>query len=124
MDYGQVAKGWCDVEIVVTMDMNAYYYSQRMGIVMMEKGEMMIVCDNYSIEQYPLQNRIVITLPPTDYTVQDTQMLPQNRRVMLTSNELTAILVAVKGMYEWKCEMIEALKKVYEENRPKEKEDE
>lgn len=124
MDYGQVAKGWCDVEIVVTMDMNVYYYSQRMGIVMMEKGEMMITCDDYSIEQYPLQNRIVITLPPTDYTVQDTQMLPQNRRVMLTSNELTAILVAVKGMYEWKCEMIEALKKVYEENRPKEKEDE
>ena len=79
----------------------------------------MIYTDGYSIEQYTLQNRIVITLPPTDYTVQDTQMLPQNRRVKLTSNELTAILVAVKGMYEWKCEMIEALKKVYEENRPK-----
>lgn len=85
---------------------------------------MMIVCDGYSIEQYTLQNRIVITLPPTDHTVQDTQMLPQNRRVVLTSNELTAILVAVKGMYEWKCEMIEALKKVYEENRPQGEEDE
>lgn len=64
----------------------------------------MIVCDGYGIEQYPLQNRVVITLPPTVYTVQDTQMMPQNRRVELTSNELTAILVAVKGMYEWRGE--------------------
>ena len=62
----------------------------------------MIVCDGYSIEQYPPQNRIVITLPPTIHTVQDTRMVPQNRRVELTSNELTAILVAVKGMYEWR----------------------
>lgn len=64
----------------------------------------MIVCDGYSIEQYPLQNRVVITLPPTVHTVQDTHMMPQNRRNKLTRNELTAILVAVKGMYEWKGE--------------------
>lgn len=62
----------------------------------------MIVIDDYSIEQYPLQNRVVINLPQTVHTVQDTQMMPQNRRVELTNNELTAILVAVKGMYEWK----------------------
>lgn len=64
----------------------------------------MIVIDGYSIEQYALQNRIVITLPQTVHTVQDTHTIPQNRRVNLTSNELTAILVAVKGMYEWKGE--------------------
>lgn len=104
MDCGQVVKGWSDAGTVVIMEMNVHYYSQRMGIVMMEKGEMMIICDDYSIEQYPLQNQIIITLPPTVHTVQDTQMLPQNRRVELTSNELTAILVAVKGMYEWKGE--------------------
>lgn len=64
----------------------------------------MIYVDGYSIEQYPLQNRVVITLPQTIYTVQDTQAMPQNRRVELTSNELTAILVAAKGMYEWRGE--------------------
>ena len=60
----------------------------------------MIVCDGYSIEQYPLQNQVVITLPQTVHTVQDTHTIPQNRRVELTSNELTVILVAIKGMYE------------------------
>ena len=64
----------------------------------------MIYTDGYSIEQYPLQNRIVMTLPQTIYTVQDTQTMLRNRRVELTSNELTAILVAVKGMYEWEGE--------------------
>ena len=64
----------------------------------------MIICDGYSIEQYPLQNRVVITLPQTVHTVQDTQTMLQNRRITLTSNELTAILVAVKGMYERKGE--------------------
>ena len=64
----------------------------------------MIICDGYSIEQYPLQNRVVITLPQTVHTVQDTQTMLQNRRVKLTSDELTAILVAVKGMYERKGE--------------------
>lgn len=64
----------------------------------------MIICDGYAIEQYPLQNRIVMTLPQTIYTVQDTQTMLRNRRVELTSNELTAILVAVKGMYEWEGE--------------------
>lgn len=65
----------------------------------------MIVCDGYSIEQYPLQNRVVITLPPTIHTVQDTHMMPQDRRVELTRNELTAILIAIKGMYEpWRGE--------------------
>lgn len=88
-------------------------------MIMRARKRMMIVCDGYSIEQYTLQNRIVITLPPTDHTVQDTHMMPQNRRVALTRNELTAILVAVKGMYEWEGEMIEALKEVFEENRPK-----
>jgi hypothetical protein len=67
-----------------------------------EKGEekRMIICDGYSIEQYPLQNRVVITLPQTAHSLQDTHMMPQDRRVELTSNELTAILVVVKGMYE------------------------
>ena len=60
----------------------------------------MIAYDGYSIEQYPLTNKVVITLPPTIYTMQDTPMKPRNRRVELTMNELLAILVALKGMFE------------------------
>ena len=62
----------------------------------------MMAYDGYSIEQYPLQNKVVITLPPTIYTMQDMPVKPRNRRVELTMNELLAILIAVKGMYEWK----------------------
>lgn len=64
----------------------------------------MIISDGYAIEQYPLQNRLVITLPQTVHTIQDTLTMPQNRRVELTSNELTAIIVVVKGMYECRGE--------------------
>ena len=64
----------------------------------------MIYVDGYSIEQYLQQNRIIITLPPTVHTMQDMPVTPRNRRVELTMNELMAILIAVKGMYEWKGE--------------------
>lgn len=60
----------------------------------------MIACDGYAIEQYPLQNRLVITLPQTADTIQDTLTMPQNRRVKLTNEELTVILFTVKRMYE------------------------
>lgn len=60
----------------------------------------MIICDGYAIEQYPLQNRIVVALPQTDDTIQDTLTIPQNRRVKLTNEELTVILFTVKRMYE------------------------
>lgn len=65
---------------------------------------MMMAYDGYSIEQYPLQNKVVITLPPTIRTTQDMPVKPRNRRVELTMNELLAILVAIKGMLEWKEE--------------------
>lgn len=64
----------------------------------------MMAYDGYSIEQYPLQNKVVITLPPTIHTMQDAHMKPQNRRVEFTMNELLAILVALKGMLEPKGE--------------------
>ena len=62
----------------------------------------MIVMDDYTIEQYPERNRIVITMPQTFTTVQSTSDKVVDRRVCLTQNELTAILVAVKGMFEYK----------------------
>lgn len=60
----------------------------------------MIICDGYAIEQYPQQNRIVVALPQTADTIQDTLTMPQNRRVKLTNEELTVILFTVKRMYE------------------------
>ena len=62
----------------------------------------MIVIDDYTIEQYPGRNSIVITMPQTFTTVQSTSDKVVDRRVCLTQNELTAILVAVKGMFEYK----------------------
>ena len=62
----------------------------------------MIVMDDYTIEQYPERNSIVITMPQTFTTVQSTSDKVVDRRVCLTQNELTAILVAVKGMFEYK----------------------
>ena len=68
----------------------------------------MIICEGYAIEQYPLQNRIVIALPQTADTIQDTRTMPQNRRVKLSSEELTEILFVVKRMYERRGEEDEA----------------
>lgn len=62
----------------------------------------MIVMNDYTIEQYPERNSIVITMPQTFTTVQSTADKVVDRRVCLTQNELSAILVAVKGMFEYK----------------------
>ena len=60
----------------------------------------MIVIDDYTIEQYINENKIVITLPQTLYTITNTITPMTQRRVELSNNELAAILVAVKAMYE------------------------
>ena len=60
----------------------------------------MITNDGYSITQYVNQNKIVITLPQTTHTLMNTVTPVAQRRVELSDNELTAILVAVKAMYE------------------------
>ena len=60
----------------------------------------MIVIDDYTIEQYINENKIVITLPQTLHTIVDTITPMTQRRAELSNNELAAILVAVKAMYE------------------------
>lgn len=61
----------------------------------------MIVSDGgYSIEEYINTNRIIITLPQTQSTLTNTITPVVKRRTRLTNEELTAILVAVKAMYE------------------------
>lgn len=64
----------------------------------------MIYTDGYSIEQYPNSNYIKITLPPTAKTAADILLGARLRRETLTNDELTAILVVVKWMYEWRGE--------------------
>lgn len=60
----------------------------------------MISSGDYTIEQYVYQNKIVITLPQTFHTIIDTITPITKRRIELSDNELAAILVAVKAMYE------------------------
>ena len=61
----------------------------------------MIIIGNYSIEQYPKENKIVINLPQTLETLTTTAAAMEYRRMLLTENELAAILVAVKEMYDF-----------------------
>lgn len=60
----------------------------------------MIINDGYTITQYAHQNKIVIILPQTIHTLTNTVTPTVQRRVELSDNELAAILVAVKAMYE------------------------
>ena len=60
----------------------------------------MIISDGYSIEYYAQSNRIEIILPQTMRTLTNTVSMVTNRRTDITSDELSAILVVVKGMLE------------------------
>lgn len=60
----------------------------------------MIVLDDYSIEELISKNQIIINLPQTQSTLTNTVTPIVERRTRLTDQELTAILVAVKAMYE------------------------
>lgn len=60
----------------------------------------MIVSGGYSIEEFVNKNQIIITLPQTQSTLTNTVTPIVERRARLTDQELTAILVAVKAMYE------------------------
>ena len=62
----------------------------------------MIYVDGYSIEQYPNHNYVKITLPPTAKTAVSTLLGARYRKDTLSNVELTAIIIAVKGMYERK----------------------
>ena len=60
----------------------------------------MTVIDGYSITQYVPQNQIVITLPQTWDTLANTVAPIAGRRKVLTDLEETALLTAVKAMFE------------------------
>lgn len=56
--------------------------------------------DNYSINQYPTRNEIVITLPQSWDTMTNTLVPVSDRRSALTDAEETALLLVVKAMVE------------------------
>lgn len=60
----------------------------------------MLMSDGYSIEQYPKQNRIVITMPQTMRTVTNTVGVIGERKDKLTDTELIAILSVAKMCFE------------------------
>lgn len=60
----------------------------------------MTTSDGYTINQYPERNAIVITLPQRWDTLTNTYVPVSGRREMLTDAEETALLVAVKAMFE------------------------
>ena len=60
----------------------------------------MIENEGYTIEQYPNHNRIIITAPQTWKTITSTLTTPVQRRVKLSENELSILLLAAKKMYE------------------------
>lgn len=60
----------------------------------------MTVIDGYSIMQYVTRNQIVINLPQTWDTLTNTVAPIADRRTALTDLEETALLTAVKAMFE------------------------
>ena len=60
----------------------------------------MTIIDGYIITQYPNRNCIIITLPQRADTVTNTLSPLSDRRKRLTDAEETALLVAVKAMFE------------------------
>ena len=59
-----------------------------------------VTVDGYSIEMYPQQNLIAITLPQTFETLTNTVTLVKQRKRTLSPSELMTVLVTVKGMLE------------------------
>ena len=64
----------------------------------------MIVTDGYNIVQYPKENRIVISLPQTLDTMNNTVTPVSERRQRITAEEETILLTIVKDMYERRSE--------------------
>ena len=64
-----------------------------------------VTVDGYSIEMYPQQNLIAITLPQTFETLTNTVTLVKQRKRTLSPSELTTVLFIVKTMLEKEYEI-------------------
>ena len=59
-----------------------------------------VMVDGYSIEVYPQQNLITITLPQTFETLTNTVTPIRQRKRTLSPSELMTVLLTVKNMLE------------------------
>ena len=62
----------------------------------------MVVADGYCIEYYKKENMIIIKLPPTMETINSTIMVPADRKLNFTDEELNMILLVAKSIAERK----------------------
>ena len=60
----------------------------------------MIVSDGYTVEYFPKNNQIVITLPQTFKTISNTVQMVVNRKVDITNDDLVPIMSLVKYICE------------------------
>ena len=61
---------------------------------------MMIICDGYSAEYYPHSNQIVITMPQTFKTINNTMQIVTDRKMDITDDDLALIITLVKYICE------------------------
>ena len=61
---------------------------------------MMIASDGYTVEYFPKNNQIVITLPQTFKTISNTVQMVVNRKVDITNDDLVPIMSLVKYICE------------------------
>ena len=58
----------------------------------------MLVDGDYSIYYWKSHNKIIINLPPTNDTIQDSRTMPVDRRMDFTDNELLTLLKLAEMM--------------------------
>lgn len=60
----------------------------------------MIVSDGYSAEYYPQRNQIVITMPQTMQTINNTIQMVTNRKVDISGEDLCLLVAVTKYICE------------------------
>ena len=61
---------------------------------------MYLTIDGYNLEYIPSQNRIVIGLPQTHSTINNTALPVEDRKTELSENELAMLLLIVRYIFK------------------------
>ena len=60
----------------------------------------MIICEGYSVKYVPKDNQIIITLPQTFKTINNTIQMINDRKMDITDDDLALIITLVKYICE------------------------
>ena len=60
----------------------------------------MIICEGYSVKYVPKDNQIIITLPQTFKTINNTIQMVIDRKMDITDDDLALIITLVKYICE------------------------